>query len=374
MEILIIGGGIIGLSIARELHRRGIRRITIVERGIAGREASWAAAGMLAPNAENDEFDEFFRLCCESNNAYPRFCAELRDETGIDIDLDSSGTLFLLGSEADPTETEKRIERQRRFGIRVDRVSSTDLSKIEPNIAARDREALFFGDDLQVDNRKIVEALLEYCKRAEIEISENIEILNLLRENGKIVGAESAAKRFQADQIILATGAWTNFVKIDGRELPFSVKPIRGQMFALGGEPGLLRHVIRSQRAYLVPRKDGRILVGATVEDVGFDTRFQPEELDKLYTAALEIAPLLANFEMVESWYGFRPFAADALPVIGPVEDGLFAATAHYRNGILMAPLTAELTAEVLINGTVPHLIKRFTPGRFTRAAAIGDQ
>ncbi|HBR56082.1 MAG TPA: hypothetical protein DEA22_01205, partial [Blastocatellia bacterium] len=230
MEILIIGGGIIGLSIARELHRRGIRRITIVERGIAGREASWAAAGMLAPNAENDEFDEFFRLCCESNNAYPRFCAELRDETGIDIDLDSSGTLFLLGSEADPTETEKRIERQRRFGIRVDRVSSTDLSKIEPNIAARDREALFFGDDLQVDNRKIVEALLEYCKRAEIEISENIEILNLLRENGKIVGAESAAKRFQADQIILATGAWTNFVKIDGRELPFSVKPIRGQM------------------------------------------------------------------------------------------------------------------------------------------------
>lgn len=374
MEILIIGGGVIGLSIARELHRRGATRIRIVERGRAGREASWAAAGMLAPNAETEEFDEFFRLCSQSNAMYPCFVAELFDETGIDIEFDNNGTLFLLGANANSAEIEKRIEKQRGHGVRVDRVSASELRKIEPNLDAGVGEALFFHDDRQVDNRKLIEALLEYCKRCEIEIYENIEIRNLLRENGRIFGAESTKMRFSADQTILATGAWTNIVKIGGAELPFSVKPIRGQMFALRGAGRTLRHVIRSPKVYLVPRKDGRILVGATAEDAGFDNRVQPQALEELRKAALGIAPGLDNFEMVESWCGFRPFAPDSLPIIGPMQDkGLWAATAHYRNGILLAPITAELIAEAIISDNASGLIEKFAPGRFDLRAAIGE-
>lgn len=244
MEVLVIGGGVIGLSIARELHKSGIKDITVIDRGFPGREASWAAAGMLAPNAETDQFDEFFRLCTESNAMYPQFASELRDETGIDIEFDDGGTIFLLEADADSAEIDRRLELQKSAGVRVDRISAAKLREIEPNIAAG--AALFFPDDRQVDNRKLMEALIYYCRRFKIEIYENVEIRKLFRKNGRIVGAESAENRFLADQIILATGAWTNFVKINDEALHFSVKPIRGQMFAFRGKPGAIRHVIRS--------------------------------------------------------------------------------------------------------------------------------
>ncbi len=365
-DVLIIGGGVIGLATARALHKKGVSNITILERGAVGKEASHAAAGMLAPNAETEKADDFFRFCSESNELYPAFAAELFDETGVDIELDRQGTLYLALTETDSAEIGKRFEWQKQAGLTVERLSARETRSLEPFVSPDVRESLFFPDDCQVENRELLHALEKYAELNGIEIRENTEIENLLIENGKVTGAESGTEKFFAGKVILAAGAWTSLIKAENLLLP-QVKPVRGQMIEFHTAKRLFQKVIYSPRGYLVPRAGGRVLAGATVEDVGFDKNVTDAGIEFLRENTLEIAPSLVNLEIAEKWAGLRPFAADGLPILGsfPQMENLILATAHYRNGILLAPLTARILAENIVENKASDYLEIFSPRRF---------
>jgi glycine oxidase len=367
--VLIIGSGVIGLSIARQLHKKGVKKITILERGSIGREASYAAAGMLAPHAETEKVDDFFRLCSESNKLYPSFAAELSDETGVDIELDQSGTLYLAFNETDVKEIRHRFTWQKKAGLAVEYLSAAAARSLEPVASPDVREALFFPNDWQVENRKLLTALEKYAETNKIEIVENAEVKNLLIEDGRTFGAETANRKFVASAVVLATGAWTSFIKADGLLLP-KITPIRGQILSFKTAKRLFKRIIYSPRGYLVPRADGRILAGATVEAVGFDKSVTKGGIDFLRENALEIAPSLANLKPSETWAGLRPSASDGFPVLGafPEIENLYIATAHYRNGILLAPKTAEILADKIAENLDSDYLKIYSPHRFQTA------
>lgn len=365
-DVLIIGGGVIGLAIARELHKKGVRKITILERGAVGKEASHAAAGMLAPHAETDKLDDFFFFCNESNRLYPAFAEELLGETGIDIELDREGTLYLAFTETDTEEIRRRFEWQKGAGLQVEHLSAQETRQAEPFVSPDVLESLFFPNDWQVENRRLVHALQKFAELNDIEIRENTQISRLLIENHKISGAETASEKFFAGKVILATGAWTSLIKAENFAMP-QIKPIRGQMIAFHTAKRLFQKVIYSPRGYLVPRFDGRVLAGATVEDAGFDKSVSEAGVEFLRENALEIAPSLVNLEVAEKWAGLRPFAADGLPILGsfPQVENLVLATAHYRNGILLAPLTARVLAEKMVENQDSNYLTAFSPNRF---------
>ncbi len=374
-DVLIIGGGVIGLSAARELHKKGIRNITILERGAeVGKEASFAAAGMLAPHAECERTDDFFYFCHESNELYPNFAGDLFAETGVDIELDREGTLYLAFTENDSREIRERFEWQKNSGFAVEYLTAQEARKAEPFISPDVREGLYFPNDWQVENRKLLYALQKFAEFNDLEIRTNTEVKNLLFENDKIIGAETDVEKIFAEKIVLASGAWTSLVKSDARTLPLPiVRPIRGQMISFRTAKRLFAKVIYTPRGYLVPRADGRILSGATVEDVGFDKSLTESGIEFLLQNALEISPSLAGLEIFEKWSGLRPCAADGLPVLGmlPEFENLFIATAHYRNGILLAPLTAKILADKIADDKDSKYLESFSPRRFRTAAAI---
>ncbi|CAN5437969.1 glycine oxidase ThiO [soil metagenome] len=368
-DILIIGGGIIGLTLARELKLKGIQNITILEKNqTCGMEASNAAAGMLAPQAETDKIDDFFNFCRESRALYPNFAGELFDETAVDIELDQNGTLYAAFTEKDSAEIRKRFEWQKKAGLNVEFLSAEQTRKAEPFISPNVREALYFPDDWQVENRKLLTALRKFAELNQIRIVGNTEVKSLLTENGKITGAKIETENFFTEKVILTTGAWTSLIK-PGENASFfiDVKPIRGQMLSFPTAKRLFTPVVYSPRGYLVPRFDGRILVGATVEDVGFDKNVTANGVDFLREKALEIAPGLANLKISEKWAGLRPFALDGLPILGefPEIENLFIATAHYRNGILLAPLTAKILANKIAENSNSEYLEVFNPKRF---------
>jgi glycine/D-amino acid oxidase-like deaminating enzyme len=228
-------------------------------------------------------------------------------------------------------------------------------------------EGLFFPNDWQVENRRLLDALRIFAELNRIELIENTEVVKILSENGKISGVETSSQNYFADIVILATGAWTSLIKTDGFSLP-NIKPVRGQIISFQTAKRLFSKVIYSPRGYLIPRQDGRILVGSTSEDVGFDKSVTPIATDILREKALEISPSLVNLEIKESWAGLRPFAADGLPILGEIEKNLLVATAHYRNGILLAPITAEIIAEKIVNRVNSSYFDAFKSERFTMA------
>jgi glycine oxidase len=368
-EILIAGGGVIGLAIARELHKRGVQNITIVDRGPVGAEASWAAAGMLAPNIEAPKENAFHRFCTEALEIYPEFAAELLDETGIDIELDRSGTLCIGFGETDDAELEEHAAR----GFR--KLSAAEVREIEPSISDDVTSGVLFPDDCQIENRKLLKALRASIEKRGIRIHEDTEILGLLTEGSKVTGARTADGDLYADVTVLATGAWTSLIKIGDTKFPVTVSPIRGQMISFETSGRSISRVVSSPRGYLVPRADGRVLVGATVEDVGFDKTTTDEALVSLKEAAVEIAPELARFEITEHWAGLRPYAADGFPVLGelPGFDTAFVATAHYRNGILLAPITAEIMAERIFSGGESPYLRLFGINRIDSMRAMSN-
>ncbi|MGI8556533.1 MAG: glycine oxidase ThiO [Pyrinomonadaceae bacterium] len=371
LQILIIGGGIIGLSLARELKRRRIENIGIIEKNpVCGNESSHAAAGMLAPQSEADEADDFFQFCAASRDLYPSFAAAIFDETGVDVELDQSGTLYLAFNEKDAAELERRFAWQQKANLEVEKLSAAEILKIEPNVSPAIFGGLFFPNDWQVENRKLLTALRKYSVENGIEIFNETEIKNLLIETGKITGAETSNEKFFAEKVVLATGAWTSLIKIGNTDLPLKIAPVRGQMLAFQTAEKLFSKVIYSPRGYIVPRRDGRVLAGATVENAGFEKSVTAAGIEFLRGHTFEIAPRLANLQMAEKWAGLRPSAADGLPVLGEFAgiENLFVATAHYRNGILLAPKTAEILADKIIKNSASKFLEIFSPRRFQTA------
>lgn len=371
-EVLIIGGGVIGLSIARELKARGVGRLTILDRGSLGAEASWAAAGMLAPNVEVASDPAFHRLCVESLELYPDFCRSLTEDTGIDPELDTSGTLFLAFNDEDVEQLDMRA-RQLDRGVRdVERLSAARVRDLEPSISDEVREGLLFPNDWQVENRMLLLALRRSSELNGTRVLENQDVSEILTDGDRAIGVRTAGGDHRADAIVLATGAWTSLIKLGDAAVPLDVKPIRGQMVCFGTGSRRLRRVVFSPRGYVTPRADGRVLVGATVEDSGFDKSVDDRATVSLASAGVEIAPMLADHSLIDTWAGLRPYAANGVPILGDVPgwNGLFIATGHYRNGILLAPVTAKILAGRIIDGTESDYLRLFGAPRHESTAA----
>lgn len=375
MDAAVIGGGVAGLAVARELAGRGLR-VALVERGRLGAEASHAAGGMLAPQSEADGDDVFFRLQCASRDLYPAFAEALREETGLDVELDRTGTLYVGFDAHDEAELERRYAWQARAGLAVERLTGEEARELEPELSGRVRLALRFPRDWQVENRRLLAALASSVEARGVRVITETEVTGVRVERGHVRGVETSRGFVAAGAVVLAAGAWSSLVIPASTRRP-AVEPVRGQMLCFEARPPLCTHVIYSPRGYLVPRRDGRLLAGSTTEHAGFEKHVTAEGLRAMSEHALEMAPKVGRLPFVEAWAGLRPRAADSWPLLGEDEEtrGLFYATAHYRNGILLAPLTAQLIADLLAGDTrAPHALEAFSPARFHRAAVAPSQ
>jgi len=375
-SVVIVGGGVIGLAVARALAQRGLNDVVLIERGSLGAESSSAAAGMLAPQAEADRANEFFELVCQSRDMYPAFAAALLEETGIDIELETTGTLYLAFTSDDAKELEKRYEWQRKAGLAVEMLSGQDARHFEPAISENVSAALRFPLDSQVENRRLISALSAAAEKLGVRLLTGTTVTALKTGNRGVAGAETSRGFVSTSTIVVAGGAWTSSLGLTGASgaaisditLPnLGIEPVRGQMLCLEANPQIARHVIYSPRGYIVPRRDGRLLVGSTTERAGFDRRVTAEGVSSLLSAALEISPQIGALPMTASWAGLRPRAADGLPVLGPYAEieGLFYATGHYRNGILLTPITGELIAGAIVDKVDSTSRSIFSPNRF---------
>lgn len=374
-NVVIVGGGVIGLSIARELARRGTGEIVLIERSRLGAEASYAAGGMLAPQAEADSGDEFFELACQSRALYASLAAALLDETGIDIELDATGTLYLAFSEHDEQEIELRYGWQSRTSLPVEKLSAAAARGVEPCISERVRGALRFPLDTQVENRRLLSALISSCEKHRVRLLPGTSVEAVSLQSGRVAGVETASGIVSSPVVVLASGSWTSLIAVPAesarRPTRVRVEPVRGQMICFRSQPPLARHVLYSPRGYLVPRLDGRLLAGSTSEHAGFDTSVTGTGMHSILAHALEISSAVGNLPVIDSWAGLRPRCEDDLPALGPCQvEGLFYATGHYRNGILLAPVTAKLIADAILGKVVSPLLSRFTPERFGLAGA----
>jgi glycine oxidase len=373
-DVVIVGGGVIGLTIARALAQRGVADVMLIERGSLGAEASHAAGGMLAPQAEADRADELFVLACQSRDLYPALARQLLEETGTDIDLDTTGTLYLAFTDRDEKELGQRFEWQARAGLSIVKVDATEARRWEPAIAANVRAALHFPKDIQVDNRRLLTALITANERLGVRLINDTNVESVRTEHSRITGVETSRGFVSTPQVVLAAGAWTSLIPtaVADQRLPqVRVEPVRGQMLCFQTSPRLARHVLYSPRGYLVPRLDGRVLAGSTTEYAGFAKQVTASGVHGILSHALEISPVLAALEIAGSWAGLRPRAEDDLPVLGPCEvDGLFYATGHYRNGILLAPITGQLIADAIAGNVISPLLSRFAPNRFDLVGA----
>ncbi len=364
-DVVVIGGGVIGLTIARALAMRGVPDVCLIERSTPGKEASFAAAGMLLPQVEADAQDDFFTLACRSRDLYQSFAATLRDETGIDVELDSTGTLYIALNDEDRNAIERRYEWQTRAGLPVELLSAAAARDLEPCISASTVGALLFPNDIQVENRRLLNALVNSVNNLGVTSLTETNVESLIMEAGRLTGVQTSRGTVDCGVAVIAAGTWSGLIQHSS----FSIEPVRGQMVCLEAKPQLTRHVIYSPRGYLVPRQDGRLLAGSTSENVGFAKFVTAGGISSILQNANEISPAISNLPVVDTWAGLRPRAADGLPVLGACGeiDGLFYATGHYRNGILLGPITGELISEAIVEGVTSPLIAPFSPDRFSK-------
>jgi len=345
-DVIIVGGGIIGISLARELRKHDAK-VLVVERGEPGHEASSAAAGMLVDAAE-ETLPALQPLATASAKMYPEFARELQDESGIDVDLRDDGTIvFPHRGETDSGQTGERLD-------------SSDLARLEPELADIELPA-FFLKERSVDPRALTRTTLKAAKHRGVDFATGTTVTDLLLSDGRVAGVSTAKSHYNAPVVVNCAGAWAGAISSHR----FPTRPLKGQMLAVVGGPKL-RYVVRTPDAYLVPRTDGRILIGSTVEDVGYDKRVDASTIQRLYRAAIRLVPVLAQARVLEDWAGLRPGTPDGLPILGATgTPGYFVAAGHFRDGILLTPVTAHLMAQVITGATPDYDISSFCPSRF---------
>ena len=375
-KIIIIGGGVIGLGIGWQLAKAGVSAVTIYERAAVGRAASWAAAGMLAPLAEaHSEEPELLKLGCQSLDHYPQWTAELEADAEMSIGYRAEGTL-IVGLEPDDTHQLRHLyEAQQHLQLAVNWLTGREARDIESALSPRVTAAIHCASDYQVDNRLMVTALQRAYQKYGGALHGNSTVEKVVIENGIATGVRTQDGFQNADIVILSAGCWSAQVAgIPDAILP-PVRPVKGQMLALQMEEGIAIHsVIRTVRAryptsvYLVPRADGRLIVGATSEEMGFDMRLTAGGVFELLRGAWEAVPGVYELPILETWTGLRPGSRDNAPILGktPIENLIYA-TGHYRNGILLTPVTAYEIAKLALTGETSETIAPFQLDRFLR-------
>jgi glycine oxidase len=353
-DAIVIGGGIIGLSLAIELRKQGAS-ILILERGEPGREASHAAGGMLV-ECSLETPTALQPLAAASARMYPQFVEELQIESGLYVDLRDQGAIVFPppGHEYGPSE----------FTVAgLLKLLPAPLVELEPALAEFNQPA-FCLKERSVDPRGLVSAALAAAKRLGVDISSGEEVTAVELSEGRAAGVVTKKASFLAPRVVNCAGAWS------GQIAPhtFPTRPVKGQMLCLiSPARGLLQHVIRAPEIYLIPRSDGRILVGTTLEEVGFDKRTEVDAIQRLHRGAVALVPELKNAKILEDWAGLRPGTPDALPILGATATpGYYVATGHFRDGILLAPITARVMAQVIAGKSPDYNLDAFSPARFS--------
>jgi glycine oxidase len=362
MKVIIVGAGIAGMAIGWRLAQAGAD-VELYDRGLAGRGATWAAAGMIAPGAElKDESEHLAAFARRSRAAWPTFAAELETESGSSIGYDEPGSLIVAFDDA-----RARSLQSHAGSLGAKWIEPPSLQQLEPLVSADLRGALFMPDDAQVDNRRTAEALRTVLSRRNIPIHENNEVRGLLITDDRVRGIVCATGTAAADAVIVASGAWLNEFGGAPAELP-PVAPVKGQMVAVEPPVGtaLPKHLLWGDDVYMAPRR-GRLLIGATVEDAGFDTSVSAEVCARLVSLAARIIPSLHGWLVTEMWAGLRPRTPDGAPVLGASKiEGLYVAGGQFRNGILFAPAVADAMRQIVLTSQSPPELRSFDPKRFS--------
>src|SRR5215470_6520105 len=345
LEVAVLGGGVIGCAIARELARGGVR-VALFERRRIAAEASSAAAGMLGVQGETED-EVMLRLGVESRALFPALLETLRAESGTAVEFWRSGTLYLAFNSAEAASLEARGAWQRAAGADSERLVPRQIWALEPAVSRRVRAGALYPLDARVDSGALTHALARAAASAGCAVREGEEVKSVVAEQGRIAGVATSAGRVACDAVINAMGAWAGRVR---GTTPLPVQPVRGQMAVVQAVRPPFRHAVYSPRGYAVARRDGRVLLGSTREPVGFDKRVTGGGIASILDAALELSPALGGLPLVDAWAGLRPGSVDGRPIIGadPAVRGYYVATGHYRNGVLLAPLTARLVATLL--------------------------
>ncbi len=371
-KVAIVGAGVCGLGVAWRLAQQGCA-VTVFERGEIGRGASWAAAGMLAANVESEPGEEaLLSLTLEAQRQWPTFAAELEAASGREIGYREDGTLVAAVLQDDVERLRFTYDYQRGLGLDLAWLSGREARAKEPSLSPQVSGAVWSANDHQVDNRFLVLALAEAATRAGAEIHCGQRVHGLTIAQGHCRGVDTASGFHAADAVLLAAGAWSRDIGGLSQDVAPPVRPLKGQALALGMDPQapLLKSVLWGPRGlYAVPREDGRLIVGATVEEKGWDDALTAGGLMHLLWELWQLLPGTEELPVEETWVGHRPSSRDDAPILGPSSvAGLHFATGHHRNGILLAPLTADLVAEGILHDCVPERIAPFGPGRFASA------
>jgi glycine oxidase len=365
-DVIVIGGGVIGTSITYQLAKRGVR-VMLLERDRLGGAATGASAGIIQPHGGLEAVPEFTALAVESARLFPAIAAELKQRTGFDIGYRRVDVLELAIDDADELRLRRQIDRP----AGAEWVDPAAAMEIEPEVNPSIRGALMHRADAQLLPATFTTALGRAAVELGSEVREGVAVDRLLIDGERVRGVAIGNETMNAGEVVIANGCWSGAWSAS-LGLPIPVRPVRGQMVALEAQGRAPRAVLSGCGGYAVPKPDGRIIVGTTVEDAGFDPRPTVQGIAGLLDRAPRLAPRLAGATVRAAWAGLRPGTTDGLPIIGRVagRHGVTVATGHFRNGILLAPITAELVADLLLEGTTRLPTARFDPARFLPHAA----
>lgn len=370
-DVLIVGGGIIGCASALALARRGLG-VTVVEAGTPGREATWAAGGMLSPLGEAGEEGPFLELASASFERWPTWIDDVREASGVPVEYRREGRLEVALDDAAAETLRAGYRRRRQAGAGVEWLDPAEALREEPALADTLRGAVLIADDHAVDNRALGQAAWAAAAAAGARFRTGERVAFVLSEGGRAAGALLVGgERIPAGKVVVAAGCWSG--SLGGLPAPLPVEPVRGQMAAADTVPPPIRRVVVVPgSAYLVPRAAGQVVIGATVERAGYHKATTLAGVRNLLAAAVRAVPALGEAPLAAAWAGLRPGTPDDLPIMGEDPDmpGLFYATGHYRNGILLAPVTAAVVEASVLGEEPPLPLDPFLPGRFRRGTA----
>ncbi|HTX15344.1 MAG TPA: glycine oxidase ThiO [Candidatus Baltobacteraceae bacterium] len=376
-DVAIVGGGVIGLSIAFELAADNLR-VVVLDRQRPGQEASWAAAGMLSPAPDSPRDIPLAPLGNESLRLYPQFVSAIEEESGRQVSFARCGAIEVHLPPHREIDRDQKVAEYRLLEIAAEAISLSAAREREKSFTPDASAALWFPQEATVEPRLLLPALLVAAQNRGVLIRPDSGVSGVICEQNRCVGVAAAGEKIDAAHVVVAAGCFSGQIASGNTRLErfLPTRPVRGQMIALRLEGFRVSRVLRSERGYLVPRRDGGIVAGSTKEEAGFEKRVTAAGIRKVLEAAIELCPALADAEIVETWSGLRPGTPDDLPILGPTDiAGLSVATGHYRNGILLAPVTAKLIRDWIVDGVAPsHAFgaEAFSPLRFDRSPSSG--
>lgn len=367
-DVAIAGAGLIGSSIALELAQAGLR-VAVFDRQEPGKEASWASAGILSPAPESPAMIPVVPLGQASMRLYPAFIENVEEISGIATGYRPKGTLNGILPTHAREELSTIVALHRGLGLTAEPLSAAEARELEPALSEEIAAGVLRPEEASVDNRALTLAVQEAARRRGAQIFARKGAEAILREGSRCTGLKAGGENITASQTVIAAGSYS--ASIAGVADYAPVRPAKGQMISLRCDGVKIERVLWSEHIYLVPRNDGRILAGATVEYVGFDKTVTAGGVRKLLNAAMELVPGLEAARIEETWAGLRPDTPDHLPILGPADlEGLLFATGHFRSGVLLTPVTAKLIHEWVTNKNVSADLGRFSPLRFQKTAS----